>query len=118
MAQDKPTAAELLQAIREFLEKDILPEATRGRAFHTRVAINVLGIVSRELVFAPTFDAEEHGELRDLLGHDGSLPELIRELAEHIRDGSLDGKRDAVMALVRKTVENKLRIANPGYLEA
>lgn len=118
MAQDKPTAIELLEAVREFLERDMLPEMKGGRAFHTRVAINVLGIVCRELRDAPAFDATEHEELRQLLGHDGTLPDLVRELAERIRSGSLDDKRGEVMAHVRKVVEAKLRIANPGYLDA
>jgi DNA-binding transcriptional ArsR family regulator len=118
MAQDRPTAVELLDAVREFLEKDILPETKGGRAFHTRVAINVLSIVARELREAPAFDAIEREELRALLGHEGKLDELIRELAERIRNGSLDGKRREVMAHVRKTVEAKLKIANPGYLNS
>ena len=118
MAQDKPTASELLEAVREFLERDILPEMNGGRAFHTRVAINVLGIVCRELSDTPAFDAAEHEELRRLLGHDGTLPDLVTELAERIRSGSLDDKRREVTAHVRKTVEDKLRIANPGYLES
>jgi len=118
MAQDKPTAIELLGAVREFLESDILPEMKGGRAFHTRVAINVLGIVCRELSDAPAFDAAEHEELRHLLGHDGILPDLVKELAERIRSGSLDDKRREVTAHVRKTVETKLRIANPSYLDS
>jgi hypothetical protein len=118
MAQDKPTATELLEAVREFLEKDILPEMKGGKAFHTRVAVNVLGIVGRELAQGPACDAQEHAELRALLGHDGAIPELVKELAERIRDGALDARRTEVMAHVRKTVENKLRIANPAYLEA
>jgi hypothetical protein len=118
MAQDRPSAAELLDAVREFLEKDILPETKGGRAFHTRKAINVLSIVARELTEAQACDTIEHEELQNILGHEGELGELVKELAEQIRNGSLDGKRKEIIAHVRKTVEAKLKIANPGYLNA
>ena len=43
VTQDRPTAAELVTAVREFLERDVMA-ATEGRVqFHTRVAVNVLG---------------------------------------------------------------------------
>ena len=45
----RPTAEELVEAVREFLEKDVM-SATEGRVqFHTRVAINALNTVQREL---------------------------------------------------------------------
>lgn len=118
MAQDRPTAVELLNAVREFLEKDILPETKGGRTFHTKVAMNILSIVARELSEAPAFDKAELEELQSLLGQEGELGELNKELAERIRNGSLDEKRKEVMAHLRKTVEAKLKIANPGYLNA
>ena len=57
MASDRPDAAELLDAIREFLENDVMA-ATEGRVqFHTRVAINGLNMVTRELRMDPTVAA-------------------------------------------------------------
>ena len=45
----RPTARELLEAVREFLTNDVMP-ATEGRvSFHARVAANVVAIVEREL---------------------------------------------------------------------
>jgi hypothetical protein len=117
MTQDRPTAVELLDAVREFLEHDVVP-ATDGRvAFHARVAANVVGIVARELTDAPMLDAAEHRRLVQLLGHDGGLDELNRELAASIRDGTLDDRYDDVTAHVRQTVRAKLVVANPKYLE-
>ena len=44
---DRPSAGELVAAVREYLERDVMP-ATEGRvAFHARVAVNVLGMVER-----------------------------------------------------------------------
>ncbi|HKR68960.1 MAG TPA: phosphotransferase family protein [Streptosporangiaceae bacterium] len=49
----RPTASELLDAVRSFLTDEVMP-ATGGQvAFHARVAANVLGIVARELELGP-----------------------------------------------------------------
>jgi aminoglycoside phosphotransferase (APT) family kinase protein len=45
----RPTASELLEAVREFLTGQVMPASTGQIAFHARVAANVLGIVAREL---------------------------------------------------------------------
>jgi len=45
----RPTASELLEAVREFLSVQVMPACTGQLAFHARVAANVLGIVAREL---------------------------------------------------------------------
>ena len=118
MAQDRPDAAELVQAVREFLEHDVMAATTGRVQFHTRVAINALGMIERELTDGPAFAAAEHARAADLLGHDGDARRLERELAARIRDGSLDERLDAVREHVRATVREKLLVANPGYLPA
>jgi aminoglycoside phosphotransferase (APT) family kinase protein len=45
----RPTASELLEAVREFLTGQVMPACTGQVAFHARVAANVLGIVAREV---------------------------------------------------------------------
>jgi aminoglycoside phosphotransferase (APT) family kinase protein len=45
----RPTAAELLEAVREFLAGQVMPATSGQLSFHARVAANVLGIVAREL---------------------------------------------------------------------
>jgi hypothetical protein len=105
MASDRPTAAELVEAVREFLERDVMG-ATEGRVqFHTRVAINALGMVERELRANPEFAAAEAANRA-----------RNSELVARIRDGSLDDQLDAVRAEVRDAVRAKLLVANPGYL--
>ena len=104
MYYDRPNAAELVQAVREFLERDVM-RATEGRVqFHTRVAINALGMVEREL-----------GE-PEWLARIEAARAAERDLAARIRDGSLDDRLDEVRAQVRASVRAKLLIANPGYL--
>jgi aminoglycoside phosphotransferase (APT) family kinase protein len=45
----RPTARELLDAVREFLTDDVMPGTTGRTSFHARVAANVVAIVEREL---------------------------------------------------------------------
>lgn len=115
MAQDRPTATELLEAVREFLEAEVLPTVDGRLAFHTRVAANALGIVGRELALGTEHDAEEHARLVGLLGRDAPLAELNRDLAARLRAGELDDRRTEVVAHLRSTVQAKLEIANPSY---
>jgi hypothetical protein len=116
MTQDRPSAAELVQAVREFLERDVMA-ATEGRVqFHTRVAVNALGMIERELTDGPAFTDAERARAAVLLGHGDDARILERELAARIRDGSLDDDLDDVRAHVRATVREKLLVANPGYL--
>ena len=107
---DAPTAAELLEAVREFLERDVMP-ATEGRVqFHTRVAVNVLNIVERELAHGPEQAARHAARLASL----GVRSDA--ELAALIRAGSLDERLAETAAAVRASVEDKLRVANPAYM--
>ena len=115
--QDRPTAEELLEAVGEFLEHDVLP--LEGRVgFHGRVARNVVDIVRRELAHGPDADARERDGLAQLLGTDppGDLTTANAELAGSIRDGSLDHRRDEVLAHLRAVTTDKVRIASPREL--
>jgi aminoglycoside phosphotransferase (APT) family kinase protein len=49
----RPTASELLEAVREFLTGEVMPATSGQVAFHARVAANVLAIVARELELGP-----------------------------------------------------------------
>jgi hypothetical protein len=116
VTQDRPSAPELVAAVREFLERDVMA-ATEGRVqFHTRVAINALGMIERELLLGDEFTAAERARASELLGHDGDPRSLEREVAARIREGALDERMDVVRAHVRQTVREKLLVANPGYL--
>jgi hypothetical protein len=107
-----PSAEELIRAVREFLERDVM-EATDGRVrFHTRVAANVLGMVERELIMGPP-QREDHASAMTRLGVADEA-----ELAAAIRAGRLDDRRAEVLEVVRATVRAKLAVAHPGYTDA
>lgn len=48
----RPTASELLDAVREFLTDQVMPATAGQLAFHARVAANALAVVARELELA------------------------------------------------------------------
>jgi hypothetical protein len=107
---DVPTAIELVEAVREFLEKDVMA-VTEGRVqFHTRVAVNVLGMVARELELGPAQAAAHRAALQRL----GVADEAA--LAAAIRAGTLDDRRAEVLDVLRETVRAKLEVSNPGYI--
>lgn len=107
---DLPTAEQLVEAVREWLERDVVP-ATQGRLqFHARVAVNVLAMVERELQLGEE-QARAHAARLALLGVADDA-----ELAAGIRSGRFDDRLDEVRALVRDSVVDKLRVANPSYV--
>jgi hypothetical protein len=128
--QDRPTREELIDAVRGFLETEIIPALDGTLKFHARVAANVLAIVSRELALeGEQLDAEWRrldallgsaprpaglGEAKeDLVARNAELCRRIREAGpgdESARRGWLDH--------VRETVREKLAVANPKMLDA
>jgi hypothetical protein len=106
---DVPSAAQLLQAVHEFLESDVR-EATEGRVrFHARVAANVVAMVTRELELGPDQAVAHERRLRSL----GVSSE--EELVSAIRSGISDDRLGEVTDAVRSTVADKLAVANPAY---
>ena len=96
---DRPTAAELVEAVFEFLASEVLPNASDHRQkFRTLVAMNALGIALRELESTEELAGEEE----------------LRELACRLRAG--DVPEDA-LPLLKEHVVAKLRVSNPDYLE-
>ena len=112
---DQPSAAELVTAVREFLEKHAIPQLAGRTAFHGRVAANALAIVARELEHGPAASEAERTSLEALLGMDGTLDELNRELCRRLRAGQLDPLDQGLARhLVRATLA-KVAIDQPSY---
>ncbi|HVV38502.1 MAG TPA: DUF6285 domain-containing protein [Acidimicrobiales bacterium] len=106
---DVPTAGELVEAVREYLERDVMTN-TQGRVqFHARVAVNVLKMVERELALGEQ-QADAHASRLATLGVASEA-----ELCAAIAAGTLDDRLDEVVAVVRATVADKLAVAHPDY---
>jgi hypothetical protein len=108
-AHGRPTAAELIAAVAEFLETDVR-ESTAGQVnFHSRVAANALRMVERELLA----DGEAAVGVAGALARVGCVDE--GQLAAAIRAGELDGGNDHVQSALRALVGRRLAAAHPGY---
>ncbi|MEZ0075327.1 phosphotransferase family protein [Planotetraspora sp. GP83] len=106
----RPSAAELVEAVAEFLRTEAAP-GTEGRvAFLSRVAANVLDVVRRELDMGERQRRENAGRLATL-GFAGRTA-----LAEAIRAGTVPIDDARVIAAVRAEVTDRLTVANPRYL--
>ncbi|MCC6767293.1 MAG: hypothetical protein IT293_21800 [Deltaproteobacteria bacterium] len=129
--QDRPDAPELLEAVRAFLDEQVVPALEGTKQFHARVAVNVLAIVAREIVHGEHLLRAEWRRLVELLGRpslnapasEETLRAAVRELnaalAERIRAGAADDGSwgAAVLAHLRATATERLAIANPKYAE-
>jgi hypothetical protein len=108
---DAPSARELVESVREFLENDVVG-ALKGRArFHALVAANALSIVERELDLGPGQAGRHQARLAGLGFADDA------GLAAAIRAGETDDRRAEVKAMLLETVRDKLLVANPPYLD-
>lgn len=112
---DRPNADELLEAVAEFLEQKLLPNLEGHLAFHTRVAVNVLAILRRQLALAPAAETEERERLSALLGRAGDLATLNRALAEAIEQGRIDVDDPALRDHLWQTALAKLAVDQPNY---
>ncbi|GAA2402875.1 DUF6285 domain-containing protein [Actinomadura vinacea] len=109
---DAPTARELVESVREFLERDVVG-ALAGRArFHALVAVNALSIVEREMAEGGAQTVRHRARLEAL-----GLPDDAA-LAAAIRAGELDDRAAETRAMLTETVRDKLLVANPGYLDS
>lgn len=124
--QDRPTAPELLDAVREFIATELLPTVSDARLrFRTLVAANLLDMLRRELALEPASLRAERERLAGLLGDACSPPADETDLA-----AAVAAQQAALCALIRENraptgtfaavtdaVRAKLEIANPRYLD-
>jgi hypothetical protein len=115
MSDQRPDARELVEAVREFLEREVQPGLEGSTAFHARVAVNVLAIVERELGEGAALDDAERERLVALLGEEGELAALNERLVARIRAGELTVDDPALVAHLRATILGRLGIDNPRY---
>jgi hypothetical protein len=129
--QNRPTAGELLEAIRELLTGEIMPTITDGGLrFKALIAANLLSILEREQASGEALIDVELARLANLL-QEASQPEaktvqekrdaildLNRKLGARIRAGEADsGEFGAkVQAHVRQTLIDQLKVSNPKFL--
>jgi hypothetical protein len=126
--QDRPTVDELLRGLELLLDEQFIPQLEGAHRYNSRVALNAVRIIRRELQNEERqIDAEWRG-LDVVLGPAQRPPTLSEikqalrdrneELVERIRAGDADGGQFGalVRAHVRDSVRAKLEVNDPGWL--
>ncbi|HNM86744.1 MAG TPA: DUF6285 domain-containing protein, partial [Mycobacterium sp.] len=103
----RPTAAELVAAVADFLDGDVRANTEGQVNFHARVAANALRMVQREL------EATDTGDVAAALADVGVGSE--DELAGAVRRGEFDDRADELVACLRVLVGHRVSAAHPGY---
>ncbi len=115
MPSSLPQSSDLVAVVREFLEREILPESTGARWFNVRVAANVLAMVERELLRGKDLDAAEAERLKQFVSGD-SREAMELALSDAIREGTLDWRTEGLAQHLLETCEGALQINNPKWV--
>lgn len=111
-----PSAAELCNAVGEFLKEEVVPIAVDdGVNYKLRVAMNALKIIERELQLGSSLRATEQKLLSDYLGYDGDVDSLNAALIAQINGDELTGRDDELLAVLAEITMAKMAIDNPRY---
>lgn len=100
MSNSVPPASTLLQAAARYLEEELMPSLEGYHRFQTRVTVNVLRMVERELILNAPQDA----------GADQSL-----ELANDILSGRISIDAPGLSAQLRAGLRDALAVNNPKW---
>lgn len=117
MPQSLPDAPTMLGAAVKYLEDELLPALDGYHRFKTRVTVNVLKTIRRELDLRGAQAAAERTRLAALLGHDGDADALSLELSDRIRAGTIDLNDPALRVHLRRSVADALAINNPKWID-
>ena len=113
----RPTAAELAEAVREHLDRQVGddprpggPSGSDGARFETRVVRNAVAVIERELRLGPEL-AAAHAARLSALGYADDA-----DLAADLRSGALDDDWSGVASALAVWARDQLLVANPSYL--
>ncbi len=104
---------ELLEAVRQFLRQEVLPELDGFKAYNTRVAANALGIVAREIQMCAGL-AELDEQIATTLGLDAQTGAIAQQIALGLRAGTLAADERVLTYLKQRTLL-AIAIDNPKY---
>ncbi|THD58106.1 DUF6285 domain-containing protein [Phenylobacterium sp.] len=109
-----PRTEELAQAVARWVD-ELRPDLDPRNAFLARVAVNVLGVIGRELTLGPAAEAAATQRLVVLLDHGGGYAELNGELCRRLREGTMDVASPGLLAALKANVLDQLAIDQPNY---
>jgi hypothetical protein len=129
---DRPDLSQLLDAVKGYLQREVLPvvQSDRKQYYQALVAINVLGIVEREMQMSVDHLTAEWSRLnfvqnvstplpKEIVDAQAALAERNRKLCEEISAGRYDyaPQRSALFEHLLTTAHAQLEVANPKFLQ-
>lgn len=117
MLDERPTAAELVIAVADFLEKKVAPQLDAHTAFHAKVAVNALHIVIRELQSGAAVVAADSASLASLtdVAAEAGLTAQNRALCTLIEQEKIDAGNPALHEHLMQSVLARIAIDSPRY---
>lgn len=126
--QDKPSSTDLLEAIQDFLMKEVLPQFKDKDllSYKTLVSWNMLGVISREIRSGEELLDKELLRLSKILKKATSFPSTLNEkknlantwnleLRDRIRKEKLSIEDSEYWNHVKETVREKVEVTNPRF---
>ncbi len=113
MIFDRPTKAELVEAVYIFLEEKVKENLPNHLAFNTQIAINVLKVVKRELDNGDKLSEESNEILSNLITDPGKAS--LEKLAESISSGEIELENKKLQEALVEITKKKISVDNPKY---
>jgi hypothetical protein len=112
---EQPTALELLDGVIGFIETRAAPQLKDRDAFLARVAVNALHTIRREMEHGAAAEGAALARLQELMGQEGDFTTLNTALCTAIREGTIDIASPSLLAHLRASVIDQIRIDQPNY---
>ena len=128
--QDRPDINSLLEAVQDFLIKEIMPAVkdSDSLSYKTLVSWNMLGVIGREVRLGEKSSVAELERLKKILSHEdvnistlshserlALAGRLNKILAEKIRQEKISIENREIWNLVKQGLSEKLEITNPKF---
>lgn len=111
---NKPSAADLIQAVRQHLEEKVQPKLQGSDVFYLRIALNALSMVERELREGPALAEADRNELLALLGSSSDADAEALLMAK-LKNGELDVSSSGLLDYLIARTQRRLSVDNPRY---
>ena len=113
--QEQPNSQDLLEAVLNCLQDQLVPALEGRPAFDARVAARTTAIVKREMERGAAAEAAARERLEALLGRPGSYEALNEALCERIERGEIGLETPGFAEHLWASVLDQVAIDQPGY---
>lgn len=109
-----PSAVELVDVVARWID-GVRPQLQGRDAFMARVAVNALGIASRELAQGRALEDAAIARYAELLGQTGDFDALNDELCRRLRAGEIGVSTPGLLEALSANLTAQIAIDQPTY---